>query len=207
MTSYVLSLRERLPKWEALGLKPGSRAWKLLVEGAEVRLDGELDGLSGNTDGYLLTEEQQEFWVQEEKRLLGLGVLQRQEPCNLSCVSPAFFVPKRSVETPWRLVVDQRGLNSVTKKEECFFSKLVPFLRKGQHYRMGLVIDVSDAFYSVGVKEESQQYMGVAVGQGESARHYSYRALPMGWTNSPSSLMSLYSVLSKYLTREVGKFG
>ena len=204
MTSYVLSLRERLPKWEALGLKPGSRAWKLLVEGAEVRLDGELDGLSGNTDGYSLTEEQQEFWVQEEKRLLGLGVLQRQEPCNLSCVSPAFFVPKRSVETPWRLVVDQRGLNSVTKKEECFFSKLVPFLRKGQHYRMGLVIDVSDAFYSVGVKEESQQYMRVAVGQGESARHYSYRALPMGWTNSPSSLMSLYSVLSKYLTREVG---
>ena len=198
---YWDQLRGRLEHWRKIGLREGTAAWRLLMFGLELPV-GYSERPPEEVPAYRLTVEERTFWAEEAPRLIGLGVLRAARVGEEVYCSPAFFVPKKG-KRAYRLVVDMREINKLLPPIPCVLPRLIPFLRfiaglewVGEGHL--LVLDISDAFYCIGVGGEAQALLGVGV---EGSPPFVYTGLPMGLCWSPGKLMTLQRVVRDHFRR------
>ena len=168
--------------------------------GSSMRFLVELKGIQLE-DSPELTEEQLEVVVKFVEELISLGVLEEADG-PLQRVCPLFVVPKPGQPGQWRCIADMRrgGQNEFSSCDPIYMPSskdILPHMYKGG---WSAVADMSKYFHNFLTLPEERNLMGVI--HPVTGKHYRYRTLPMGSTNSPSTACRIGEGVLEALRRE-----
>ena len=118
------------------------------------------------------------------------GVIERTDTGEWS--SPAFLVPKPNGQG-WRLVVDYRRVNSVTKPQYANIPRIDDTLDALGEAKPKIFscLDLQSGFHQVPIRAEDRDYTAFMTGDGR----FRYKVLAMGLKNSPRAFQSLMDVV------------
>lgn len=109
------------------------------------------------------------------------------EPSRSAWSSPVVLVPKKN-QDEYRLVIDYRKLNSVTKKDAYplpYVSSILDRLRDARYLSS---IDIKSAYWHIPMKESSRELTAFTIpGRGL----YQFKRMPFGLTNAPATFQRL----------------
>lgn len=135
---------------------------------------------------YTVSEDEKRIIDRELDKLVRMGVL---EQGVASCSSPVMLVGKKGTKDK-RVVSDLRFLNGRIRRQNWPF----PLVRDTIQ-RLGMsgcsvisTLDLKEAFHSLHLDEDSQQFTGIVSYYG--GKSYYYKRLPMGASISPSEFQS-----------------
>jgi len=135
---------------------------------------------------YTVSEEEKLLIDKELDKLVNMGVLERGVA---SCSSPVMLVAKKGTKAK-RVVADLRVLNTKIRRQNWPFPLVRDTIQKLGMSDCAVVstIDLKEAFHSLHLDKESQQYTGITSYFG--GRSYYYKRMPMGASISPSEWQS-----------------
>ena len=124
----------------------------------------------------------------EMNKLCILGIL-RKELSGYS--SPAMAIPRKKSDIP-RVVADFRYLNTRLRQLNMSFPLVRECIQSigASQCEVMSVIDLRDAYHTLRLTPNSQQYCGITPYYGSDT--YLYQRLPMGLKVSPANLASIY---------------
>lgn len=130
----------------------------------------------------------QKLIIEEIERLERRGIIRKVE--SSEWLQPLMAVPKPNGK--WRICLDARWLNAVTKKN-CYpqqnANRILSLIGKAKYIT---TIDMTDAYFQVPLHADSQEKTAFAV---PTKGTYVYNRMPMGLTNSGAVLCSLIDSL------------
>ena len=197
-------VRERAHRWVAHGA--GGVINSVLREGVKVEFTGGKPPPPIRGREYPLAPDQEVWWrgdgqgnTGERARLIESGAWkalgpQSQRKGQDKYLSPCFLVPKKDGpdgSKNWRLVIDLRRINAHCKRYHFKMEGLRELQRWGVGGSWLISFDISDAFYTVGVREEDKKFFRFVV-DGEVME---MQTLPMGWVSSPYWLTRVFKTL------------
>ena len=122
-----------------------------------------------------------ENWVKE-------GLIERPpENYNIEWVSPAFVVPKKSTDFPWRGVVDMRGPNSQTRRCSYPLPKIEEVLVKHGAGYLHSVMDLRQAFHQQPMHPDSRPITCTHTAD----KIYQWKVNIMGLTNAAQQFQAM----------------
>lgn len=136
---------------------------------------------------YRLSPEKQRIMMEQVDEMLSLDVI---EPCESAWSSPVLIVTKKNGQP--RFCLDSRKLNSVTKRDAYnlpYISEILDNLRDARYLS---VIDLSKAFWQIGISEEDRNKTAFYV-PGRGTFHFKRTAF--GLTNAPATQQRLVDFL------------
>lgn len=120
----------------------------------------------------------------EIERLLQLDVI---EPCK---EAPDFINPLLPIKKPngkWRICLDCRRLNSMTKRDEFPIPNMVQILQRIKKARYFSVIDLTESYYQVQLEENAKSKTAFRTNK----NLYRFKVMPFGLTNAPATMTRL----------------
>ena len=195
MVGYHQRVRACAHVWQAAGAPPA--VLDIVVHGVKWKWARGVPPPRRDLGEYPCGSREREFWFGgEEKRLSDLGVLHEVDEKECAFISPAFFVPKKH---SFRMVADLSTLNTFLLTINVIYPKLLPFLLNWfRDECTGIVLDISDAFYAVGMHPDMWTFLGIRL----FGKVYQLRALPMGLCISPAILTQVFAPLCEAVKRE-----
>ena len=135
---------------------------------------------------YTVSEDEKKVIDRELDKLVKMGVLQQGVT---SCSSPVMLVGKKGTKDK-RVVSDLRYLNGRIRKQNWPFPLVRDTIQKLGMSGCTVVstIDLKEAFHSLHLDEESQQFTGIVSYYG--GKSFFYKRLPMGASISPCEFQS-----------------
>ena len=116
------------------------------------------------------------------------GLIERPPPgCSVEWLSPAFVVPKKSADFPWRGVVDMRGPNSQTRRCSYPLPRIDDLLVKHGAGQMFSVLDLRQAFHQQPLHPDSRPITATHTTDGV----YQWKVNIMGLTNAPQQFQAM----------------
>ena len=106
--------------------------------------------------------------------------------------SPAFVVPKK-VKGQWRLVIDYRYLNSVTRLDAHPLPRIGEILQRQGKFKIWTVLDMKDGFHQIPLKEEFRDLTSMSTPKGM----YRWKVMPMGLKNAPAIFQRIMEYVLK----------
>lgn len=129
--------------------------------------------------------------IEEIDRLEQRGIIRKVQ--SSTWLQPLMAVPKPNGK--WRICLDARWVNSVTKKN-CYplqnANRILTLIGKAKYIS---TIDMTDAYFQIPLDEASQEKTAFAV---PSKGTYVYNRMPMGLKNSGAELCALIDGLFGY---------
>ena len=124
----------------------------------------------------------------EIERLKSLDLI---EECESEFINP--LLPVKKGENKWRLCLDARRLNSLTKRDEYPFPNMSQILFRIQKSKYFTTIDLKDAYHQVLLHPDSRNLTAFRTAKGL----FRYKTMPFGLLNSGATL-------SRLMTRVIG---
>ncbi|KAG1465265.1 hypothetical protein G6F56_004924 [Rhizopus delemar] len=131
---------------------------------------------------YRLSPIESEYLQQEIQKYCKLGVI---SPSNSPWAAPVILVKKKNGE--YRMVIDYRKLNAVTKKDSYPLPRIDDLLDTLGKAKVFSALDMRAGFHQVPVEETSKELTAFTTKYGV----YHYNTLPMGLVNSPATFQRL----------------
>lgn len=122
-------------------------------------------------------------------RLLNMDAI---EECTSDFVNP--LLPVRKPNGKWRLCLDARRLNQMTKRDEYPFPNMVNILERLEHSKYFSIIDLKDAYHQVTLDVKCRDYTAFRTNKGL----YRYKTMPFGLLNSGATLCRLMNKVLKF---------
>lgn len=97
--------------------------------------------------------------------------------------SPIVIVPKAGEPGKWRLVIDYRRLNAVTRKDAYPIPRIDQCLEMCRDADWMSVVDVKDAYHHIKMAKESQKYTAFLTPRGL----FEWVVMPLGLCNAPAT--------------------
>ncbi|KAG1418570.1 hypothetical protein G6F58_005022 [Rhizopus delemar] len=131
---------------------------------------------------YRLSPIEAEYLQKELDKYCKLGII---SPSNSPWAAPVILVKKKNGE--YRMVIDYRKLNTVTKKDSYPLPRIDDLLDTLGKAKIFSALDMRAGFHQVPVEESSKEYTAFTTKFGT----YHYNMLPMGLVNSPATFQRL----------------
>ncbi|KAG0925429.1 hypothetical protein G6F30_013366 [Rhizopus arrhizus] len=131
---------------------------------------------------YRLSPIEAKYLEQEIDKYCKLGVI---SPSNSPWAAPVILVKKKNGE--YRMVIDYRKLNAVTKKDSYPLPRIDDLLDTLGKASIFSALDMRAGFHQVPLEEESKELTAFTTKYGV----YHYNTLPMGLVNSPATFQRL----------------
>ncbi|KAG1392547.1 hypothetical protein G6F60_012004 [Rhizopus arrhizus] len=131
---------------------------------------------------YRLSPVESDYLLKELDKYCKLGVI---APSNSPWAAPVILVKKKNGE--YRMVIDYRKLNAVTKKDSYPLPRIDDLLDTLGKARIFSALDMRAGFHQVPVEENSKELTAFTTKYGV----YHYNTLPMGLVNSPATFQRL----------------
>ena len=131
---------------------------------------------------YRLSPLEAEYLQKELEKYCKLGVI---SPSNSPWAAPVILVKKKNGE--YRMVIDYRKLNSVTKKDAYPLPRIDDLLDTLGKAKVFSALDMRAGFHQVPLDESSKELTAFTTKFGT----YHYNTLPMGLVNSPATFQRL----------------
>jgi hypothetical protein len=112
--------------------------------------------------------------------------------------NPIFLVPKNNGK--WRIVLDFRGLNSITVKDKYRLPRIDHLLNTAMSWDMISTMDLVDGFYQIPLSDRDRQKTAFTTPWGS----YQWKVMPMGLCNAPAIFQGVTDALIGELQRTVG---
>lgn len=125
----------------------------------------------------------------EIERLLKMDAI---EECNSDFVNP--LLPVRKPNGNWRLCLDARRLNQITKRDEYPFPNMVNILERLEKSKYFSIIDLKDAYHQVILEPDCRDYTAFRTRKGL----FRYKTMPFGLLNSGATLCRLMNKVLKF---------
>lgn len=125
----------------------------------------------------------------EVERLLRMDAI---EECVSDFVNP--ILPVKKANGSWRLCLDARRLNQMSKRDEYPFPNMVSILERLEKSNYFSIIDLKDAYHQVVLEEKSRDYTAFRTNKGL----YRYKTMPFGLLNSGATLCRLMNRVLKF---------
>lgn len=143
--------------------------------------------IEGNTQPishkpYRLSPIESDYLQKELEKYCKLGVI---SPSNSPWAAPVILVKKKNGE--YRMVIDYRKLNAVTKKDSYPLPRIDDLLDTLGKAKVFSALDMRAGFHQVPVEENSKELTAFTTKYGV----YHYNTLPMGLVNSPATFQRL----------------
>ena len=126
-------------------------------------------------------------------------------------ICPAFLVPKKGRTNKWRMIVDQRRLNSLCKRRRCRFQGLKNLKYAGRKGSWVFTWDLEDGYMNLQMFPPHQKYMTVDMGPSMAAdgqaisavnpRYVLCNCLPFGYQASPYYFVKMLKVVQARLSQ------
>ena len=108
------------------------------------------------------------------------------EPSHSDWGAPAFVVPKKQ-PGEWRLVVDYRGLNSVTQNDSYGLPLIGQLIQKQMKRRMFTVLDMKKGYHQMPLAEDSRKFTAMTTPFGL----WQWKVMPMGAKNGNAAFQRM----------------
>lgn len=125
----------------------------------------------------------------EIERLLEMDAI---EDCNSDFVNP--LLPVKKPNGKWRLCLDARRLNQMTKRDEYPFPNMVNILERLETSKYFSIIDLKDAYHQVTLESDCRDYTAFRTRKGL----FRYKTMPFGLLNSGATLCRLMNKVLKF---------
>ena len=134
---------------------------------------------------YRISPLEAEYLQKELDKYCKLGVI---SPSNSPWAAPVILVKKKNGE--YRMVIDYRKLNSVTKKDAYPLPRIDDLLDTLGKAKVFSALDMRAGFHQVPLDESSKELTAFTTKFGT----YHYNTLPMGLVNSPATFQRLIDI-------------
>ena len=147
---------------------------------------------------YPLSSEKYEAMVSTISELLEANAI---EPSFSPWSSPLLFVKKK--DGGWRMCVDFRSVNAVTKHDAYPLPRINILLQKLGRAKYFSKIDLASGFHQVPVREEAREITAFCTPQPVKGHsHFQWKVMPFGLVNAPATFQRLMdSVLGGLMNR------
>ncbi|XP_055590229.1 uncharacterized protein LOC129742362 [Uranotaenia lowii] len=125
----------------------------------------------------------------EIERLLTMDAI---EECSSEFVNP--LLPVKKPNGNWRLCLDARRLNQMTKRDEYPFPNMTNILERLEKAKYFTIIDLKDAYHQVVLDPDSRDFTAFRTPRGL----WRYKTMPFGLLNSGATLCRLMSRVLKF---------
>ncbi|KAG1033667.1 hypothetical protein G6F43_013536 [Rhizopus delemar] len=132
---------------------------------------------------YRLSPIEADYLQKELDKYCKLGII---SPSNSPWAAPVILVKKKNGD--YRMVIDYRKLNTVTKKDSYPLPRIDDLLDTLGKAKIFSALDMRAGFHQVPVEESSQEYTAFTTKFGT----YHYNMLPMGLTLIEQMSSSIY---------------
>lgn len=122
----------------------------------------------------------------EMDRLLNLDVI---EECEGSADFLNPLLPIKKPTGKWRICLDSRRLNSMTKRDEFPIPNMSTILQRIQRVKYFSVIDLTESYYQVELEDEAKNKTAFRTNKGL----YRFKVMPFGLSNAPATMCRLMS--------------
>ena len=129
----------------------------------------------------------------EIQSMVGKGILRETVFDETMFLSPIFVRQKKSGAL--RLILDLKELNTHIPYKHFKMEMFENALKLVQPNMFMCCIDISDAYYSIKIREEDQKYFSFEW----NSKLYSYTCMPNGWGNAPYIFTKLLKPVFYYL--------
>lgn len=127
--------------------------------------------------------------IEEEiDRLLKLDVI---EPCAEAADFLNPLLPIKKPNGKWRICLDCRRLNSMTKKDEFPIPNMVQILQRIRKARYFTVIDLTESYYQVSLEKSARSKTAFRTNK----NLYRFKVMPFGLTNAPATMTRLMATV------------
>lgn len=120
----------------------------------------------------------------EMQRLLSLDVIEECEG-SADFVNP--LLPIKKPTGKWRICLDSRRLNSLTKRDDFPIPNMSLILQRIKRARYFSVIDLTESYYQVELDDEAKNKTAFRTNKGL----YRFKVMPFGLTNAPATMARL----------------
>lgn len=138
---------------------------------------------------YKLSFDEQAAAVAYIQQLLKEGQIQ---PSKSPFSSPAFLKPKPNQPGLWRLLIDFRKLNTMTRAWSMPLPYMSDLQQKIARFQYFATMDVTSGFYNVPVKPEHRQYTAFNL---RNIGLFEWLVMPMGLKNAPATFTRLQQIV------------
>lgn len=121
---------------------------------------------------------------EEIDRLLRLDVIEECEG-SADFINP--LLPIKKPTGKWRIYLDSRRLNSLTKKDDFPIPNMSVILQRIKRARYFSVIDLTESYYQVELEREAKNKTAFRTNKGL----YRFKVMPFGLTNAPATMARL----------------
>ena len=139
---------------------------------------------------YRLSPIESDYLRKELEKYCKLGVI---APSNSPWAAPVILVKKKNGE--YRMVIDYRKLNAVTKKDSYPLPRIDDLLDSLGKAKVFSALDMRAGFHQVPVEKDSRELTAFTTKYGV----YHYNTLPMGLVNSPATFQRLIDLCFRTL--------
>ncbi|KAG0754204.1 hypothetical protein G6F62_010004 [Rhizopus arrhizus] len=139
---------------------------------------------------YRLSPIESDYLQKELEKYCKLGVI---APSNSPWAAPVILVKKKNGE--YRMVIDYRKLNAITKKDSYPLPRIDDLLDALGKANVFSALDMRAGFHQVPVEESSKELTAFTTKYGV----YHYNTLPMGLVNSPATFQRLIDLCFRKL--------
>ena len=101
--------------------------------------------------------------------------ISKKETCNFFG-APAFLVPRQNPDSSARLVIDYSKTNTVIEREQSIIPHMAQTIHSLRNFTMFSVVDISNAYNSFDISEESQDFTRFSTHAGQ----FNFKTLPTG---------------------------
>ena len=115
------------------------------------------------------------------------GLIEKSTDPTMEWLSPAFVVPKKSADFPWRGVVDMRGPNTQTRRSGYPLPVIRDLLVKHGTGAMYSILDLRQAFHQQPMHPDSRPITATYTPEGV----YQWTVNVMGLTNAPQQFQAM----------------
>lgn len=142
---------------------------------------------------YRLSPVKSEYLQKELNKYCKLGVI---SPSNSPWAAPVILVKKKNGE--YRMVIDYRKLNAITKKDSYPLPRIDDLLDTLGKAKIFSALDMRSGFHQVPMEENSKELTAFTTKYGV----YHYNTLPMGLVNSPATFQRLIDLCFRPLINQ-----
>ena len=139
---------------------------------------------------YRMSPMEAEYLQKELDKYCRLGII---TPSNSPWAAPVILVKKKNGE--YRMVIDYRKLNAVTKKDSYPLPRIDDLLDTLGKAKVFSALDMRSGFHQVPLAEDSKELTAFTTKYGT----YHYNMLPMGLVNSPATFQRLIDLCFRSL--------
>lgn len=197
ITQHVLTPEQRAELFEAIQQLPITREGQL---GRTNLIKHQIELIPGATPkripSYRWSPAVETVIDAEMERLRKLDVI---EECEGSADFLNPLLPIKKPTGKWRICLDSRRLNSMTKRDEFPIPNMTQILQRIKKVRFFSVIDLTESYYQVELNEEAKNKTAFRTNKGL----YRFKVMPFGLTNAPATMCRL---MSKVLGHDLEPF-